>query len=238
MSKTAEEVLNRMDQILAGLTEQKAQFDKIEADADAWVKSIGHGIVEELGSFEVTSGKVVVTDPCYERGTWCAGVLDGVRNGRWLGYAFIAPSDFGICVHELTIHHADLGDEEVELQLADFEVGVDSGKAGIFDEAMYPSGKKLETWDSKSSKRIETDCPFDYRNEAGFYKRACNASRGGERSTSKWIPPTMVGVMPEGVVSSSGIGDGSYECQYHRNADGEIDYITIIFIDEDEDEED
>lgn len=38
-----------------------------------------------LGQFEITSGKVVVSDPCYERNenTMILGVLSNVRNGTW-----------------------------------------------------------------------------------------------------------------------------------------------------------
>ena len=40
------------------------------------------------------------------------------------------------------------------------------------------------------------------------------------------------GVMPYGVVSSSGFGDGSYVCYTHKGSDGEIDFAFVIFIDE------
>ncbi|EHQ59990.1 hypothetical protein PDENDC454_22369 [Paenibacillus dendritiformis C454] len=38
-----------------------------------------------LGQFEITSGKVVVSDPCYERNenSIIMGVLNNVRNGTW-----------------------------------------------------------------------------------------------------------------------------------------------------------
>ena len=41
-----------------------------------------------LGQFEITSGKVVVSDPCYElnENTIIMGVLDHVRNGTWAAY--------------------------------------------------------------------------------------------------------------------------------------------------------
>lgn len=41
-------------------------------------------------SFEVKSGALRVTDPCYNMETWCAGTLEGVKNGKWfaqLGYS-------------------------------------------------------------------------------------------------------------------------------------------------------
>lgn len=40
----------------------------------------------EQRSFEVTSGAIRVTDPCYGMGTWCAGTIDQAKNGRWVAH--------------------------------------------------------------------------------------------------------------------------------------------------------
>ena len=32
-------------------------------------------VSNSLGEFEVTSGVLRVSDPCYERDTWCAGTI-------------------------------------------------------------------------------------------------------------------------------------------------------------------
>ena len=37
-------------------------------------------------SFEVKSGALRVTDPCYNMETWCAGTLESVKNGKWLAH--------------------------------------------------------------------------------------------------------------------------------------------------------
>lgn len=37
-------------------------------------------------SFEVKSGALRVTDPCYDMDTWCAGTLEDVKNGKWLAH--------------------------------------------------------------------------------------------------------------------------------------------------------
>lgn len=37
-------------------------------------------------SFEVNSGALRVTDPCYDMDTWCAGTLEDVKNGKWLAH--------------------------------------------------------------------------------------------------------------------------------------------------------
>lgn len=36
-----------------------------------------------LGTFEVTSDKLVISDPCYHLGTWCMGTLSNVEPGLW-----------------------------------------------------------------------------------------------------------------------------------------------------------
>ena len=37
--------------------------------------------------FEIKSGKVVLSDPCYELGTWCQGIVNNVKNGEWFADA-------------------------------------------------------------------------------------------------------------------------------------------------------
>lgn len=44
-------------------------------------------------SFEVKSGALRVTDPCYDMETWCAGTLESVKNGKWLAHV-------GYCICE------------------------------------------------------------------------------------------------------------------------------------------
>ena len=55
-----------------------------------------------------------------------------------------------------------------------------------------------------------------------WYNHACDIT----------LSEMSAGVMPYGVVSSSGFGDGSYVCHTHKGSDGEIDFAFVIFIDE------
>ena len=55
-----------------------------------------------------------------------------------------------------------------------------------------------------------------------WYNHACDIT----------LSEMSAGVMPYGVVSSSGFGDGSYVCYTHKGSDGEIDFAFVIFIDE------
>lgn len=177
---------------------------------------------KRLGTFKVSNGKVVVTDPCYKRGTWCHGILDNLANGEWLAIArYSHEGGWGTRVAELEIrlHEPEesgrrrcLPDRERGWINAAFEVGVDSGQAGFFAEEHYPQG----------------DCG-DYGDESSFYGKACAATddHGAQGGTIDGF----------GVVSRSGYGDGGYTCQSYEE-DGKIAAARIIFIDDFEEIED
>jgi hypothetical protein len=160
-----------------------------------------------------------VTDPCYERGTWCAGVLDNVKNGVWESYAYIENYGRNLLggerVKALAVKHKgtniDWGFKE---QVADFEVGVDSGQAGFFNESLYPDGE-----------------PGEYGDMHTFYGRAC-AQTHDETNRHQ-----HAGTIKEGVVSSSGWGDGGYSCTYVKDNDGQVVAARIDFITDEEDED-
>jgi hypothetical protein len=101
----------------------------------------------QLGTFEIKSGSVYVTDPCYEIDTWCQGKVDDVLNGTWVSEADISnAAGWGNRVHILRVYHKEHGDDYSNLQEEKFEVGVDSGQAGFFDADLYP-GKDDDFYD-------------------------------------------------------------------------------------------
>lgn len=106
-----------------------------------------------VGEFVVSSGKLVVSDPCYKRGTWCSGVIAPVKNGTWR--ATIEITDEG---RALT---AQCEKPVGEMEAAPFEVGVDSAQAGIFCDSVYPSSKNPNP---------------------EFYERCCDATQTGSES--------------------------------------------------------
>lgn len=87
---------------------------------------------DSLGNFEITSGAMQATDPCYTGG---GGVLlNNVKNGVWKAYTIL---DNGTN-NEIVVHHVDhslaLGDfVRYEPQNMYGAIGVDSGQAGFFD---------------------------------------------------------------------------------------------------------
>lgn len=83
--------------------------------------------------------KVMISDPCYGLDTWCQGVLKNVLPGEYK--CFVEYSDegeWGTRVSAIEVRHQDYAERELDLiDPEDFEVGVDSGQAGIFDYDYY-----------------------------------------------------------------------------------------------------
>lgn len=169
-----------------------------------------------LGTFEVTGDKLCVTDPCYERTVWCAGVVGNVVPGTWQGVArYSDEGAYGKRVCQVEARHVksspSYGDRWSQQS---FEVGVDSGQAGIFDERRYPQG----------------ECG-DYGDTSTFYGRACEATLGrGEEDPND--AHRSGNVIDEGVVVSSGYGDGSYLCETLNGADDKVVAVRVTFIDD------
>ena len=91
----------------------------------------------QIGEFEVTDNVLVISDPCYEPGTWCMGHIPDVRPGIWAAQIGICQDPrWGERVAYLAAYHKDCPDKALLTKYeAHFEVGVDSGQAGIFDRA-------------------------------------------------------------------------------------------------------
>ncbi len=187
--------------------------------------------------FEITSGKVVLSDPCYELGTWCQGTIDNVKNGTWI--AQVEKTDgsdgWGVrCGALLSINEEALkkdsslmdvltGNKSGNLEYLHFDGGVDSGQFGHFDYKHYRN--------DKSATDLEKyDFGDDYDREDGdVWYRAC---------AKITLDDEQWGVLPHGVLSSSGYGDGSYPTYGVKDSDGQYVGFVTIFIGEDESEDD
>ena len=68
--------------------------------------------------------------------------------------------------------------------------------------------------------------------------------KGDPETTTDWykiccditLSNLGAGVVDGGAVSSSGFGDGSYDCYAHRDEAGELVFAEIIFVTEEDDE--
>jgi len=103
-------------------------------------------------------------------------------------------------------------------ELADIDVGVDSGQAGFFDLAKYTLS--LADKDDSRSRRESKDSVFE-----AFYDSVCNLT----------LDDKSFGTLQFGTVSSSGYGDGSYNCYARRDDFGTVVEAVIIFLEEYED---
>ena len=183
--------------------------------------------------FEVTSGKMILSDPCYVVPTWCQGVVDNVKNGTWVGR--VEHSDEGnwgvrnsilISINLEAISKMPLLEQDLFSmgELLPFEGGVDSGQFGHFDFANY---RKDEL-----AKDLPKAFDDDFATEDGdeWYRAICNITLTKE---------SEFGSLPNGVVSVSGFGDGSYNTYGIKDSDGlYVGFMTIFIDDQDNDDDD
>lgn len=170
-------------------------------------------------AFEVTGTKLMVTDPCYTRGTWswCQGVVENVLPGKWRARADFQDNGqtggWGDRVAVLEAHHEGFLRSYIDRrwERCSFEVGVDSGQAGIFDESRYPQG--------------ETG---DYGSKGSFYNDCCETTLGEHMFGS---------VQGMGVVSRSGYGDGGYVAHVARDDEGHVVAVKVTFIGGEDDDD-
>lgn len=164
--------------------------------------------------------KVMVSDPCYGLGTWCQGVIENVLPGDY--HCMVEYSDegiWGVRVAAIEVIHQNT--RVIRYESQDFEVGVDSGQAGIFDYEYYA--------------KYHTDCKKSDHVDDDWYDKVCDLTLSRESAGT---------IDNLGLVSSSGYGDGGYTCWVSTNEDGKVNAIRIEFIvdeedyyDEDEEEE-
>ena len=168
--------------------------------------------VVAVGEFTVTSGKMMISDPCYNQSTWCQGVISNVKKGLWKAeVVYSDEGDFGNRVAELIAYYnAKKGLPKQDFWNKEkFEAGVDSGQMSIVDLEKYHGGG-------------------DNYGDEGWYDMCCKIT----------LADKGAGVIEGGVVSSSGFGDGGYDCYSLKDKQGKIVAIKVVFIGEEEEEED
>ena len=237
MEKEAGEILRTSDAVLMDEAACRAYADDFRAYADELCSALrqsayicrGTGCgnhndtIIDLGTIEMVSDRMAVSDPCYDTDVWCRGELKDVLPGTW-GASVIKrdEGEWGMRVAKLVAVvavHKEYVDSDMEpMTLAPFEVGVDSGQAGLFDAQHYRDDAVV----------VDPDTAVN-GNESGalWYMHCCHLT----------LTKLAAGVMPYGVVVSSGYGDGSYDCFYGRNSDGKIVRVEIEFIPEEGDDE-
>ena len=212
---------------------QKQREDLVEIEQLIEVKMLetGYGKMAEynstghnkLGEFNVSSGALMATDPCYKPGTWCQVPIENVENGTWFAYGlFKNEGSWSRCAEFVAIHKDYAMHDfscEFPWQETEGEVGVDSGQAGVFDMKKYNTG-------ITSGRENE--------GEVGDYDKICELTLNLDPNGNvlKGIP-----LIDYGWVTPSGYGDGGYRCFVAKALDGKVIGIKIIFIGAEEEDD-
>lgn len=214
----------------------------------------------ETKMFQVSSGSLQVTDPCYEVGTWCAGQIDRVKNGIWkasVSYSF---------EEEQFERLKGWLNEEIETNRKLFErLGVEKGEEleKLLKLRVSRSQKEIDEYIGRVSvlsiAHEDYEISFDKQEfflskidvgvdsgQAGFYDFEEFSKIKSEKDSSEnfyrkvcnqTLGSTMFGTIEFGATSSSGYGDGGYSCYVKRDAEDFVVASMIVFISEDEEED-
>ena len=157
--------------------------------------------MNETRTFEVTSGKIIVTDPCYKFDE--ENVLTA-KNGTWT--MSVNTNNQGV-IAELIVLHSDYYKVDAVERILDMTCPVDSGQAGVFDSDVYFKHQGGKFGDLYS-----------------FYDKVCHITcETEEQSGIVVVDGTAVGA-----VSISGYGDGNYEVAGFYDGD-ELYGIRVYF---------
>ena len=206
------------------------------------------------------SGRVVVSDPCYDRSVWCRGELAITPGVYETKLYYSDEGQWGNRVAKLGVYRKGAG-ETVEEKKTEFSVGVDSGQAGIFCDTVYPGGETGEYGEKDSfyGKVCDLTLGEGYEDRQERAERKHSLKEINKVPLPEWIRPENVEhirkyceerlAQPEvpywqggtyegkGIVSSSGYGDGGYDCVVGTDKDGLTTYVEIEFIGDGEEEE-
>ena len=169
--------------------------DELELFDPSYMHARQHNEQHALGTFslEDDTGGLVVSDPCYEDGTWCTHRIPNAVSGQWHAFTERADcGDLGLRIAALEVRHESVADVRTLAWTEAGCAGVDSGQCGVWRaDTLLGHGEADE--------------------EDSFYGRACDATSYPPPSGSFSSYGLSRGsVMPEGAVSSSGFGDGGY----------------------------
>jgi hypothetical protein len=171
-----------------------------------------------LGTFQVTSGKLIISDPCYgyvEENTEDLQVLlKSAKRGDWS--ATVSYNEEEV-VYQLVVFWGNTMPEGEWIPI-DQMIAVDSAQAGIFDFTFFDDDEKIID---------EVENVYGMDDDVSKYYIACCDAVASEQQG---------GIVPGGAVAMSGYGDGLYQVYIKQDASGEVVSVMIDFLASDEDE--
>ena len=164
-----------------------------------------------IATFNVESGKIMASDPCYGMDVWCNGSFC-VRNGKYVMFLArgIENERWGERNFIMEIIHEDfayLKDTEFDWEMCGGTFGVDSGTFGFFDYDYY---EKFHS---------------DGVDEKWYDRNVCDIE-------GNW----NADIDDKGVWCQSGYGDGAYDVDALWDGDECVGLmVTFIYKEDDED---
>ena len=177
--------------------------------------------MQSVGKFIVETSKVYITDPIYDyENEDFGGLTIDVKSGEWQGYV-LKTNDKYTKIMELIAYRVDVDKRDLEtVKLG--SIAVDSGQAGIFD------AKYFKDDDNVGDKKLAKYDQF-FANEKGEkWLRMCEYASGDYANYKTKELKLPCDVIPNGIVSASGYGDGNYDV-YAGYDNNEITYLMISF---------
>lgn len=166
-----------------------------------------------VGSFNIESGKMVISDPRYELSGNCQILLGSVKRGRWVSNIEKREiANWGKRVCSIEAIHFDHRKEELDWEDVG-QIGVNSGQVGFFDTKHYQDDSVVPTSFEGSL------CPDEP------WHSLCDAVTFDGYQLK-------AGTIPFGVVSSSGFGSGGYPAYVAKDAEGTVIGVRVVFIDD------
>ena len=169
-----------------------------------------------LGTFEIESGEIRVSDPCYEKESK-SGISFKAKKGTWTAHINLNDEDR---VASLVVVFKGKREKAGWTLVGDG--GVDSGQMSIFDKSHFrkegDKDKITSCW-SGWEKKDEPD-------GGGFFYATCCSLTCGDDNGAK----SKGGVLAHGAVSQTGYGDGGYPVQVKYNAEGEAVAVRVRFL--------
>lgn len=167
--------------------------------------------------------EVVVSDPCYSIPTWCQAIVKNVLPGNYR--TLVLKSDQGDwgnrCTHLIAIHEDYAHqDEKFRWEQHPAVIGVDSGQAGIFSIESYRKDELAEQIGNGDGEGFGDGWATEEGDK--WYEKICTRTLGKEQ----W------GAYSEGVVSSSGFGDGSYDLLVAKKNKQVVGFVINYLLDD------
>lgn len=174
------------------------ELEKIITDEIRSLQEEGKAKIAE--TFTITSGKIIVSDPCYQLNSGSQCIIENVQTGMWRQHLF-GTRMFGgyVTTHQICCAEGFYYDPRFSGWEECGEITVDSGQAGMFDLDSFRDPSCFQGYQYKH---------LPIRPDDVWYSCVTDQTTGPENG----------GTVPFGCVSVSGFGDGRYLCSMVRQS--------------------